>query len=354
MRVNRTHQLQQWAMNFFFGDVKSKTVAKKKVRTVRNEDTFVVSKRTKTLRVLNITEIDKVINSGEPLRGISYEEYRVYHSLKNNIHDPKQEYIQALKGDKASLREREWRTNPNYRIPERLYNSPEVTADREAVLEKLRRGEEISGWETTILKTFSNAYEGIQIEDQAYAEGTRVRFQNIVSSALSEAGIDFSENDELWFNVWGYDMTITGTISDDKLKIINEKLADKSNGFQNIYYDNGRLDQLRRVGSSLAYLQYAEKLLKDEGGGSVFDIGKDADGNFTGLPGDLGEFIKKNAIGQFGIGDEVYRDRNDDRNRALYMREAFNSVIETVKNGNYNRLKNMTCKLTYKNGFLSC
>ena len=36
------------------------------------------------------------------------------------------------------------------------------------------------------------------------------------------------------------------------------------------------------------------------------------------------------------------------------MREAFNSVIETVKNGDYVKLKSMTCKLTYKNGVLSC
>lgn len=96
------------------------------------KDGIVVSKRTKTLRILNIAEIDRVINSGEPLKGVSFEEYCIDLSEKNNgvLRDVEQGYIQALKGDKASLREREWRTNPNYHIPERLYNSPEVTADR--------------------------------------------------------------------------------------------------------------------------------------------------------------------------------------------------------------------------------
>lgn len=353
MKLNNNERLQQWAMNFFFGDAKSKPVTKKKVRNVRNEDTFVVSKRTKTLRVLNITEIDKVINSGEPLRGISYEEYRVYHSLKNNIHDPKQEYIQALKGDKASLREREWRTNPDYHIPERLYNSPEVTADREAVLEKLRRGEKTTEWENKLLGTYSDMYEGIKIEEAARLEGKRVMLQNKISSALSEAGIELSEDEELQFNVWGNDLTVSGNFDKEQLETLNEIFSKDAIGFQ-YFYQQHHNDAAKAGGLALVYLQSAEKILKEAGGGSVFDIGKDADGNFTGLPGDLGEFIKKNAIGQFGIGDEVYRDRNDDRNRALYMREAFNSVIETVKNGNYNRLKNMTCKLTYKNGILSC
>ncbi|MDE7289988.1 MAG: hypothetical protein K2N71_10885, partial [Oscillospiraceae bacterium] len=312
-------------MSFFFGESSAKPVVKPKNKIVRNEDTFVSSKRTKTIHMINIAEIDKIINSGEPLRGVSFEEYCVYHSLKNNIHDPKREYIQALKGDKASLREREWRTNPNYRIPERLYNSPEVTADREAVLEKLRRGEDVSGWESSILKTFSNAYEGNLIENEARNEGARVRLQNKVTSALSEAGIELSEDDELQFEVWGYDMiAVTGNISDDKLELVKETFADNALGFQYIYQISGHSDEAKAGGLALVYLQSAEKFLKEAGGGSVFDIGKDADGNFTGLPGDLGEFIKKNAVGTFGIGSEVYKSREEDSQKALYMREPFN------------------------------
>ena len=321
-----------------------------------NCDTVHVSYETK--RKLRNEYIEKALNSGEPLTGISYEEYRDYFIDKHHYVDNykiEHEYKQALKGDNAALKNKEWRTNPDYRVPQRLFSSPEVTADREAVLEKLRRNEKLEEWETRLLNTFPNAYEGNLRENEARLEGQKVKYQNFISSALSEAGIELSEDDELQFEVWGYDITVTGTISDDKLALLNEKLADKALGFQYIYQQSGHIDEAKAGGFALVYLQSAEKFLKEAGGGSVFDIGKDENGNFTGLPGDLGEFIKKNAIGKFGIGvDEKYKDREEDIKKALYMRETFNSVIKTVQNGSYDRLKSMTCKLTYKNGVLSC
>lgn len=299
-----------------------------------------------------------MIDSGEPLKGVTYEEFREYYrkyKATDVLDTSRQGYIQALKGDNASLREKEWRINPNYRVPVRLFSSPEVTADREAAIEKLKRGEEITEWETSLLNTFPNAYEGNLRENEARLEGQKVKYQNFISSTLSEAGVELSEDDELQFEVWGYDMTVTGTISDDKLKLVKEKLAERAYGFQSIYHRSGHMDEAKAGGLSLVYLWSAEKFLKEAGGGSVFDIHTDGNGSFTGLPSDLGEFIGKNAIGKFGFGvDEKYKDREEDIKKALYMRETFNSVIKTVENGDYGRLKNMTCKLTYKNGVLSC
>lgn len=303
-------------------------------------------------------EIKKMIDSGEPLKGVTYDEYRAYRRKYkwDDVTDSSQKgYAQALKGDKVALRNKEWRTNPNYSVPQRLFSSPEVTADREAALEKLRRNEEITEWETKLLHTFPDVSEGIRLENEARNEGARLRLQNKVGSVLSEAGIEFSENDELQFEVWGYyDMKVTGNVSDDKLELVKETLADYTHDLQYIYQISGHRDEVEAGGLALPYLQSAEKFLKEAGGGSVFDIGKDESGNFTGLPGDLGEFIRRNAKGTFGIGTEVYQDRNSDVKRALFMREVFNSAIKTVKNGDYDRLRSMTCKLTYKNGILSC
>ena len=321
MKVNNNN-IRQWYLDFFFGRNRVKPLLPKATNN-NNCDTFQLSGKAK--RAMLNANIEKTINSGEP-----------------------------LKGDNAALRNKEWRTNPNYRIPQRLFSSPEVTADREAALEKLRRGEEITEWESDLLRTFPNMKEGINREYEARNEGARVRLMNKISSALSEAGIELSEDDELQFEVWGYDMTVTGNISDDKLELVKETLSDYAHDLQYIYQISGHSDEAKAGGLSLAYLQSAEKFLKEAGGGSVFDIGKDGNGNFTGLPGDLGEFIRKNAKGTFGIGTEVYQDRNSDVKRALFMREVFNSVIKTVQNGDYDRLKSMTCKLTYKNGVLSC
>ena len=355
MKVGNNN-IRQWYLDFFFGRSRVKPLLPK---TPNNDncDTFQLSWRAKR-DILN-AHIEKTLNSGEPMTGVSYEDFCNYyydkHGYRLSEYDMKIEYQQALKGDNASLKEKEWRTNPEYRMPTRLFNSPEVTADREAALEKYRNGEKLELWESQLLVTFPNAGEGCDRVNEAKTECMTRNLQNDISSVLSELGIELSENDELNFEVWGYNMKVTGTIPYNKLELINEKLAERSQGFQIVYHRRGHMDEAKSGGLSLVYLQSAEKFLKEAGGGSVFDIGKDENGNFTGLPGDLGEFIKKNAIGKFGIGvDEKYKDREEDIKKALYMRETFNSVIETVQNGDYNRLKAMTCKLTYKNGVLSC
>lgn len=356
MKINNNNLLRQWALSFFFGRSSTKSLLIPKNKIIKNADTVKISLQAK--RDMRSDEIKKMIDSGEPLKGVTYEEYcdyRLKYKQSDVTGNARQGYNQALKGDNAALRNKEWRTNPDYRVPQRLFSSPEVTADREAALEKLRRGEEITEWESDLLRTFPDMKEGVNREYEARQEGTKVRFQNKISSALSEAGIELSEDDELQFEVWGYDMnSVTGNISDDKLELVKETLADYAHDLQYIYQISGHSDEAKAGGLSLAYLQSAEKFLKEAGGGSVFDIGKDGNGNFTGLPGDLGEFIKKNAKGTFGIGTEVYQDRNSDVKRALFMREVFNSAIKTVQNGDYDRLKNMTCTLTYKNGVLSC
>lgn len=325
--------------------------------STKNNDTVQFSWRAK--RDMRNTEIEKMINSGEPMTDVSYKEFSDYyydkHGYRLSNYEMEIEYRQALKGSNASLKEKEWRTNPEYRMPTSLFSSPEVTADREAALEKYRNGEKLELWESQLLVTFPNAGEGCDRVNEAKTECMTRNLQNDIASVLSELGITLSESDELIFEVWGYDMTVTGTIPYDQLKLINEKLAERSQGFQIVYHRSGHMDEAKSGGLSLVYLQSAEKFLKEAGGGSVFDIGKDEDGNFTGLPESLSEFIKENAIGEFGIGvNEKYKDREEDIKKALYMRETFNSVIETVQNGNYDKLKAMTCKLTYKNGILSC
>ena len=317
MKINNNNLLWQWYKSLFLSGANEPVI---KLRSNRNADTFKISE-----------QANKKANG-----------------------NTQQQYSRDLISDSAALKNKEWRTNPNYKIPQRLFSSPEVTADREAALEKLRQGEDVSGWESSILRTFPDMGEGVRLEYEARNEGAKVRLQNKVNSALSEAGIEFAENDELQFEVWGYDMTVTGNISDDKLELVKETLADYAHDLQYIYHINGHSDESKAGGLELAYLQSAEKFLKEAGGGSVFDIRSDGNGSFTGIPDDLAEFIRKNAKGTFGIGTEVYEDRNSDRKRALFMREVFNSAIKTVQNGDYDRLKAMTCKLTYKNGILSC
>ena len=152
MKVYRNNLLQQWAMSFFFGSGSAKPIVKMKNKSIENKDTVKISWQAK--RDMRNDEIKKMIDSGEPLKGVTYEEFCEYYrkyKTSDVLTTSRQGYIQALKGDKASLRQKEWRTNPEYEIPVRLYNSPEVTADREAAIEKYRRGEELTEWEKKVM-----------------------------------------------------------------------------------------------------------------------------------------------------------------------------------------------------------
>lgn len=122
-------------------------------------------------------EIKKMIDIGEPLKGVTYEEYRdfcIKYKHSDVTGNGRQGYTQALKGDNAALKNKEWRTNPEYRVPQRLFSSPEVTADREAALEKLRRGEEITEWENLLLRTFPNMKRHIKTRSTDLVPRVRV------------------------------------------------------------------------------------------------------------------------------------------------------------------------------------
>lgn len=99
--------------------------------------------------------IEKALDSGEPLRGVSYNEYLSYYLQKNGSIDTntQQFYIQDLKGDNAALSNKQWRTDKNYIIPKRLYDNPLITADRDAAIEKIAKNEKLEDWEQRLLDT---------------------------------------------------------------------------------------------------------------------------------------------------------------------------------------------------------
>lgn len=103
-------------------------------------------------------KIEKAISSGEPMRGVSYNEYLTYFLEKNGSIDKTtmQFYKQDLKGDNAALKDKQWRTDPDYIIPKRLYSNSLITADKEAALEKLARNEKLEDWELRLLDTLKS------------------------------------------------------------------------------------------------------------------------------------------------------------------------------------------------------
>lgn len=364
MKINNNSPIWQWYKKFFLSGANEPVI---KLKSNKNADTVKISLQAK--REMRNAEIDKMINSGEPMTGVSYEEFGDYYYAKHGYRlsncDMVQEYQQAVKGDNASLKQKEWRSNPEYRIPMRIYNSPEVTADREAAIEKFRRGEDLSDWEKNVMETFTNCKIRDSIIQSANQERQVNIIQSRISNAISSAGIQLDKDTELTFEVWGRSLTVSGNASEETLKAVQKAVSeidcskDNSKGIgyrlQGLYYrtHNG---YAQGGGVELGFLQEAEELLQDYGSGvTVFDLSLDFNGNILGLPNEMSKFIKENAIGEFGEGiSEKYADNEKAIIKARYMRKAFKSTIEVIQKGNYERLKAMTCKLTYKNGILSC
>ena len=361
MKVN-DNNIRQWYLDFFFGRNRVKPLLPKTSNN-NNCDTFQLSSKAK--RAALNAHIEKTLNSGEPMTGVSYEEFCDYyydkHGFRKSNDDMMQEYKQALKGDNASLKEKEWRINPDYRIPPRLYNSPEVTADREAALEKYRNGEELTAWEKNVMHTFSDMRIGSKIIAEAsFIRGTN-SLQDKISNAISSAGIELDEDTELTFEVWGRNIKVSGNLDDNTLETIQNALYGIDDGrigysLQTFYYRSDRNRTFAEGSTTLDFLKKAEELLQDSGDGiTIFDLSLDKDGNIVGLPESMDKFIKENAIGKFGEPlDEKYASRSKEILEARYMKESFLTAVKAVQDGSYESMKSMTCKLTYKNGVLSC
>ena len=326
--------------------------------------TFELSAQAKT--ELRNAEIDKIIESGEPLTDCSYEEYRKYYLYKNgtfnNEHEMQKAYKQALKGDKASLEEREWRHNPDYKIPARLWGAPEIAEDREAAFEKYKNGETLESWERGLLYTNTVFDAGSKI----LTEATFIRERNIVQSAISDAlnkaGIDLSENDELTFETWGRYISVSGAKDDETNKTIADALMEinyndptdrTGHKLEHIYFHNNN-DQSENVGMSRYWLQTAVFALDDANGStSVFDLSLDDNGNVIGLPNEIDSFIKENAKGKFGDLVKVADESNyNNIRKARLLQKAFTETVSIIRNGDYDRLRNLKGYITYKNGVL--
>lgn len=356
---NRNNLLQLWAMNFFFGRTSSKIAVKPQNRSIKNEDTVRISWRAKQ-DMLN-EHIEKVENSGEPLTGVSYEEYGTYYYEKHGRLSNREmeiQYQQAVKGGNASLKQKEWRYNPEYQIPVRLYDSPEVTADREAAIEKYRRGEELTDCEKRVMDTFSNWGVRESVMKPAELERKTVLLRNRLSDAFSKAGIRLGEEDEITFEAWGKSVEISGNVDESTINVMYAALEENKitgHSFQGLY-NTAHEEEAIDGGFALSFLRSAEDILSDEGSGvTVFDLSLDGNRNVVGLPKSLDERLKRDAVFEMDESvPEEYGDRLNDITKARYIREAFRSAVETIQKGDYDRLRAMTCKVTYKNGVLSC
>lgn len=290
--------------------------------------------------------IENSLKNGEPMKDISFDEFVFYYFDKDGFtRDEKfmrQLYSQAQKGWKASCAEHEWRTNPNYifRMSSPMFDSPEMTEDREAAFEKLKNGGKLTQIEKDLLDTFPDFDEGCRRVNEVRQE----LYQKSIQQRMLDKMSGLSPDDEITFTVWGYKiLDVQGTVSDEKLAAIKEAMTDEAKNLYNIYQNSADVRAMSK-GTGYQFGQFieAQRYLELAGGGSLLDITKDEDGNYHGIPKELDDFLRKNKNFN-GVNER-------EQLQAFHVSHAFDKAIEAVEAGRYEWFMSKIGKITYKNG----
>lgn len=307
------------------------------------KDVIVVSEE--SLKEMRNKYIEESMESGEPMKGVSYDDFVDYLVDKQGFRSSddymQRLYAQTQKGWKASCAQHEWRTNPNFIMTAPMFDSPELTEDREAAFEKFKNGEELTRLEKDLLETFPDFNEGQRRVNEVISAQSKIKFQKNLLDTLASSGVELSPDDEITFTVWGYDLIdVKGTVSDEKLAAIKEAMKEKAYSLDCIYSSKHiRLSE----GTKLQFDQFkmAQYYLDQAGGGSLLDISKDQNGDYHGIPEKLDKFLKENK-----------RYRGDDmaRLKAIWVEHAFDAAIAAVEAGRHDWFKSKVGTVTYKNG----
>ena len=313
------------------------------IKLRNTEDVIIISDE--TLTKLRNEYIERSLDSGEPLQGISYDDFVRYYVDKQGFRSGddymQQLYFQAQKGWKASCAEREWRTNPDFIMTDPMLDSPELTEDREAAFEKFKNGEKLTKLEDDLLSTFPDFVEGEKRKNEVIKGKAQMLFQQNLRNRLANSGVELSPDDEITFTVWGYDLIdVKGTVSDEKLAAIKDAMANSAHSLDCIYgskyirLSEGTKFQLEQFKRAQHYLDLA-------GGGSLLELSKDQNGDYHGIPEELDKFLREN---------KHYRGDDMARLQAIWVEHAFDAAIAAVEAGRYEWFKSMIGTVTFKNG----
>ena len=327
--------------------VERKPETKKPAQRPDNNTKDVVVISDQTLTKLRNEYIEATLESGEPLEGISYDDFVWYYIDKQGFRwedeTMQRLYSQALKGDNASCAEREWRTNPDFIIMPRIFDSLELTEDREAAFEKFKNGEELTELENRLLSTFPDAAEGQRRINEVNFERGKIAFWQNLHDKLASSGVELSPDDEITFTVYGYELIdVKGTVDDEKLAAIKEAMKNDAYSLDMIY--NSKYN--RKNMSADAWFEFdqfkkAQYYLDLAGGGSLLDISKDSDGNYHGIPDKLDKFLRENRH---------FRGNDIVDTQVGWIRQAFDYAISAIEAGRYDWYKSQIGTVTYKNG----
>lgn len=309
------------------------------------EDVLIISDE--TLTKLRNEYIEKSLESGEPMEGVTYDDFVQYYRDKQGfcwgddyMH---RLYSQTQKGWKASCAEHEWQTNPNFIMTTPMFGSPELTEDREKAFEKLKSGSELTKLENDLLSTFPNTQDGIERVNAVVQEHGRTAYKQYLLDKMASSGVELTSNDEITFTVWGYDIIdVKGTVDDEKLAAIKEAMKDSAYSLDSIYsakYNRKTMSKGTRF--QLDQFKKAQHYLDLAGGGSLLDLSKDSNGDYHGIPEQLSKFLSEN---------KHYHGDDKSGLQAIWVRNAFDEAIAAIESGRYDWFKSKVGIVTFKNG----
>lgn len=346
-RSARKLQLERSPSLFDYISGNVKLTAAKPVDNMFRNTTDVILISEETLAKMRNEYIETSLNSGEPMAGISYDDFVRYLVDKQGFRSGddymNRLYIQAQKGWKASCAEREWRTNPDFIMTPQIFGSPELTEDREAAFEKFKNGGELTEPEENLLSTFPDFIEGQKRVNEVRKDLGIISFKQKLQDRLASSGVELSPDDEITFTVWGYDLIdVKGTVDNDKLNAIKEAMKNVAYSLDCIYDNKYNREKMsRETRFQFDRFKEAQHYLDLAGGGSLLELSKDENGDYHGIPEELDKFLRDN---KHYHGDDMARVQ------AMRVGHAFDAAISAVEAGRYEWFKSMVGTVTYKNG----
>ena len=341
MRINPSAELWNWYLSRFQNNsplLAGRAISLPTNNASANSDTVTVSRDAK------FAQMDNIINSGEPLTGVSYDEYTDYNYWKTENFlcnkEMKQNYNQAVRGTNDVIAKQDW-DNENFVITNKMRENPDYQKVVQEQADKWANGEDLTDGEKKILFDDNEKYMS------SSCERCLLSYEKHISGLLSENGISLDKDEKIGLSVYGSTFSVTGNVSEEKRteieNVLNSMTKAQKVGFEVTYMDgvpsyNKNIPRAQQIISDS--VGDAEYLLNEFSGGKVKlqDLSIDSSGKIQGLPKELENYFDEISSDlRAPIETDVKSERDEIMSKRVFKQEL-ETAVKIVQTKGYENL----------------
>lgn len=311
-------------------------------------------------REANFSQIAKRVDSGEPLTGVSYEEYKdYYYDTNHNFlseREMRQTYQQAVRGTNDIVAKQDW-------YDEDVILTPEIQSDSEfqnAVSKQAERwanGETLTDAEKKVLQSDFNQYLSASSQRNYGLESEHI------SNLLSENGLALNDDEKIQISLYAGQFDVSGNIAGDKQaaieNVLNSLTKREKDSIGALYTNEVSTSYTKNVSKGERFLSSSigetEYLLNQYSGGQVKlqDLSIDGSGQVQGLPEELQKYFE-------GVTSDLQAPTGTDdfsKNQSVTTKRAQKLAVETavkaLQEQGYDNLPRYSYLFEFSEGTLS-